>query len=190
MVTWWSSGRKEFLKLSSWDLFKLKIEERFMPKGYKMIALQSFFLCEQGKLQLLDYATALAEAQNAVGISVISTYIYKCQLLFHSHPILLLHIMAMPEFNMETIRFDDLMSLLSMQWESLIAEGIASDDGWTDHVGRTCPGDATLGILPGHDFVPVKKETAGLILTKNNGEDQPDRATLNFHHHWESWDAG
>jgi hypothetical protein len=228
MATWWSSGRKDFLKLPSWESFESKIKERFMPKGYKMLALRSFFLCEQGKFQFLDYAAALAEARNAVGISVISTYVYKCQLLFHSHPILLLCIMAMPEFNMETIGFDDLVSLLSMQWESLIAEGVTgrvskssaysqplapvvsvpaitaprtapprltdaertrltdlggcwkcrkvpTDDGWTDHVGRTCPGDATLGILPGRDFVPVKKEIVGFALTDNNGEDQPDR---------------
>ncbi|KAF8526974.1 hypothetical protein BU17DRAFT_82472 [Hysterangium stoloniferum] len=124
--------------------------------------------------------------------------------------------MAMPEFNMETIGFDDLVSLLSMQWESLIAEGVAAplvvsvptttapctapphltdaerkcltdlggcwkcqkvptDEGWTDHVGQTCPGNATLGILPGCNFVPIKKEIAGFTLTDSNGEDQPDR---------------
>ncbi|KAF8519009.1 hypothetical protein BU17DRAFT_35337, partial [Hysterangium stoloniferum] len=85
MATWWSGGRKDFLKLPPWELFEVKVKERFIPKGYKMLALQSFFLCEQGKLQFLDYAAALAETQNAVGISVISTHIYKCQLLFHSH---------------------------------------------------------------------------------------------------------
>ncbi|KAF8524413.1 hypothetical protein BU17DRAFT_34665, partial [Hysterangium stoloniferum] len=93
MATWWSGGRKDFLKLPSWELFEVKVKERFMPKGYKMLALWSFFLCEQGKLQFLDYAAALAETWNAVGISVISTHIYKCQLLFHSHHILLLCIM-------------------------------------------------------------------------------------------------
>ncbi|KAF8523447.1 hypothetical protein BU17DRAFT_18481, partial [Hysterangium stoloniferum] len=85
MATWWSGGRKDFLNLPSWELFKAKVKERFMLKGYKMLALWSFFLCEQGKLQFLDYAAALADTWNAVGISVISTHIYKCQLLFHSH---------------------------------------------------------------------------------------------------------
>ncbi|KAF8516947.1 hypothetical protein BU17DRAFT_5831, partial [Hysterangium stoloniferum] len=88
MAMWWSSGRKDFLKLPSWDLFESKIKERFMPKGYKMLALWSLFLFEQGKLQFLDYAAALAEAQNTVGIYCTVAYVYKCQLLFHSHPIL------------------------------------------------------------------------------------------------------
>ncbi|KAJ7353499.1 hypothetical protein DFH08DRAFT_805045 [Mycena albidolilacea] len=57
--------------------------------------------------------------------------------------------------------------------------------GWTPHIGRTCPGDASLGILPGWDFVAVKSEPVATILSFGddsdlqpssftNGEDQPD----------------
>jgi hypothetical protein len=48
-AAWWNAGRKEFLKLASWDLFEKKIRARFMAKGYKLIALRMFFLCSQGK---------------------------------------------------------------------------------------------------------------------------------------------
>ncbi|KAJ7661293.1 hypothetical protein DFH06DRAFT_1129407 [Mycena polygramma] len=61
---------------------------------------------------------------------------------------------------------------------------IPSSAGWTPHIGRTCPGDASLGILPGRDYIAVKREPAATILayddaetqlpTINDGEDQPD----------------
>ncbi|KIJ46876.1 hypothetical protein M422DRAFT_29069 [Sphaerobolus stellatus SS14] len=232
MAAWWSSGRKEFLKLVTWEAFEKKIRERFMPKGYKLLALRSFFLCEQGKLPFLEYAAILAEARNAVGETIIPANIYKYQLLFHAHHILLLRIMAMPDLNIETIGFDDLVALMSMQWESLIAEGVSGrpstrpdqtpslapagriptpsgiaspamlqplvpplthadrtrltnlggcwkcrkvpgDVGWVNHIGRTCPGDATLGIPPGRDFVSVKKEVAAYAMLHDD-ENQPD----------------
>ncbi|KIJ37963.1 hypothetical protein M422DRAFT_50166 [Sphaerobolus stellatus SS14] len=49
---------------------------------------------------------------------------------------------------------------------------VPSDVGWTNHVGRICPGDAARGILPGRDFIPVK-EAVGMVLVPD-GEDQPD----------------
>jgi hypothetical protein len=90
MAAWWNAGRKEFLKLASWDLFEKKIHVRFMAKGYKLIALHMFFLCSQGKTPFLKYAVALTKACNVVGTIAISTSIYKYQLLFHSHTVLLL----------------------------------------------------------------------------------------------------
>ncbi|KAJ6458441.1 hypothetical protein C8R45DRAFT_1109959 [Mycena sanguinolenta] len=35
--------------------------------------------------------------------------------------------------------------------------------GWIPHIGRTCPGDISLGILPGRDFVAVKSEPVATI---------------------------
>ncbi|KAF8957568.1 cytochrome P450 [Flammula alnicola] len=232
-AAWWSSGRAEFLKLATWDMFEKQLRSRFMPKGYKLIALRTFFRCAQGPLPFLDFATALAEARNAVGQTVITASIYKYQLLFHSHNMLLLRIMAIPDFDIDTINFDNLVALLSMQWDSLIAEGSArpgrsslhvpspqtsvaspstfgpsthhctpltdaekerlthaggcwrcrkvpKDTSWIPHVGRTCPGDAAQGILPGRDYVPsdttIKKEFVGMVLNTADlsGEDQPD----------------
>ncbi|PPQ80005.1 hypothetical protein CVT25_001412 [Psilocybe cyanescens] len=144
---------------------------------------------------------------------------------------MLIHcIMALPDFDIDSIGFDNLAALMAMQWDSLIAEGLthpshsgstasanastpwdtsspahkllteadqdkltktggcwqcckdSTDPGWVLHVGRTCPGDASQGILPGHDYVtptvPVKKEYMGAIFSSayrdDNGNDQPD----------------
>lgn len=102
MAAWWNANRKEFLKLATWDLLEKQIRNRFMPKGYKLIALRTFFLCAQEDLTFTEYAAALAEARNAVGPSVISANIYKYQLLFHAHPILVLRIAAIPDLTLTT----------------------------------------------------------------------------------------
>lgn len=223
-AAWWNSGRKEFLKLASWEAFEKLVRSRFMAKGYQLIALRAFFVCSQGKLPFLEYADKLIEARHLAGTSIVTTSVYKCQLLFHSHPILLLRIMALPDFDIETISSDDLTSLMSMQWESIVTEGRSSsrippavsnptttftqstrplppltdtertrltnargcwrcrkvpgDPGWSDHVSRTCPGDTVLGLLPGKDFVQVKRETIGAVFETVDAvfdsEDQPD----------------
>ncbi|KIJ26356.1 hypothetical protein M422DRAFT_272597 [Sphaerobolus stellatus SS14] len=200
MTAWWSSGRKEFLKLVTWESFEKKIRERFMPKGYKLLALRSFFL-----------------SRNAVGETIIPANIYKYQLLFHAHHILLLRIMAMPDLNIEAIDFDDLVALMSMQWESLIAEGVsghpsarpaqtpsptpagriptpsgtASPTMLQPSVQPLTHADQThltnlegcwkcsLGIPPGHDFVSVKKEVASYSMLHDD-EDQPDPAPRQY----------
>ncbi|KAG6853368.1 hypothetical protein C0991_004927 [Blastosporella zonata] len=121
-AAWWNAGRMEFLKLESWEEFAEKIWKRFMAKGYKLMALCAFFLCSQGKLPFADYAAILTEACNFMGTTTIPSNIFKYQLLFHSHTILLLCIMAIPDFNSDTITIDALISLMSMQWESIVTE--------------------------------------------------------------------
>ncbi len=123
MAAWWNANQKECLKLSSYNFLNKQICNRFMPKGYKLIALRTFFLCAQENLTFAEYAAALAEAHNAVGPSVILASIYKYQLLFHAHPILVLCIAAIPDFDIDNINFDNLSALMSMQYESLAAEG-------------------------------------------------------------------
>ncbi|KAJ7259348.1 hypothetical protein C8J57DRAFT_1472119 [Mycena rebaudengoi] len=66
-----------------------------------------------------------------------------------------------------------------------------SSPGWTPHIGRTCPGDTSLGILPGRDYVAVKSEPVATILWSgddselqppppSDGEDQPDLLPSRF----------
>ncbi|KAF8528180.1 hypothetical protein BU17DRAFT_81418 [Hysterangium stoloniferum] len=93
-----------------------------MPKGYKMIALHTFFLCAQNHLPFLEYAATLADAHNALGPNDITAAIYKYQLLFHAHPMLILRIMAIPDLDLEDISFGNLVALMSMQWESFVIE--------------------------------------------------------------------
>ncbi|KAF8583591.1 hypothetical protein K439DRAFT_1246136, partial [Ramaria rubella] len=84
ITAWWSAGRKEFLKLMNWEMFEKKIQARFMPKGCRLIALHTFFLCEQGKLPFLEFASTLTGACNMAGSTAVTTTIHKYQLLFHS----------------------------------------------------------------------------------------------------------
>ncbi|KAF8521395.1 hypothetical protein BU17DRAFT_64888 [Hysterangium stoloniferum] len=110
-----NAGHMEFLKLESWETFEKQIRSCFVPKGYKM------------------YVAALANACNALGPIVITAAIYKYQLLFHAHPMLLLHIMVIPDFNLKNISFNNLVACMSMQWESLVTEPLEGAGG----VGRS-----------------------------------------------------
>ncbi|KAF8519741.1 hypothetical protein BU17DRAFT_34207, partial [Hysterangium stoloniferum] len=85
MAAWWNAGRTEYLGLTSWESFEKQIHNRFMPKGYKMVTLCTFFLCAQNQQPFLDYAASLADARTALGPTIITSNIYKYQLLFHSH---------------------------------------------------------------------------------------------------------
>jgi hypothetical protein len=142
-AAWWSSKRKDYLKLTTWNAFEEKIRARFLPKSQKITALRQFFLCQQGRLSLSDYVTALTEARNAIpdGSNVIPTSIFKYQLLFHSHPTLLLRVMAIHNFDIDssTLGIDNLISLMSMQWDSLSAEGV---------IRHTCPPNLTRSPFP------------------------------------------
>jgi hypothetical protein len=59
---------------------------------------------------------------------------------------------------------------------------VPGDEGWTSHVGRTCPGDEARGITPGRDFIAVKRETVGFAraiprdvdTSESDSEDQPE----------------
>jgi hypothetical protein len=135
----WNAGRQEFLNLSSWDHFETKIHARFMAKGYKLIALRMFLLCSQGKSPFLEYAGALTEARNVAGPTVITNTIYKYQLLFHLHTAFLLRIMALPTSD---ITVDDLISLMSMQWESIITKVSAALQPVPPH----CCSELAIGI--------------------------------------------
>ncbi|KAF8511961.1 hypothetical protein BU17DRAFT_69423 [Hysterangium stoloniferum] len=111
MAAWWNAGHMEFLRLEPWETFEKQIENCFMPKGYKMVALHIFFL---------------ADACNVLGPNIIMVAIYKYQLLFHAHPMLVLCIMAIPDFDLEDISFDNLVALMFMQWERFIMESPAT----------------------------------------------------------------
>ena len=92
MAAWWSTGRSEFLKLTSWESFEKMIRSRFLPKGFKLMALRAFFVCSQGLRPFLEYVADLAEARNAAGHTAITPSVYKFQLLFHAHNMLVLRI--------------------------------------------------------------------------------------------------
>jgi hypothetical protein len=119
---WWNLGRDEMLKLETFEGFTTKLKKRFIPKAQKLLALRDFFLCTQGTSHFAEYAAALADARTAAGDKDIDAKTYKYHLLFHSHPHLLLRIMALPDLNLDNLSFDDLVSLMTLTWDSLTAE--------------------------------------------------------------------
>ncbi|KAF8521392.1 hypothetical protein BU17DRAFT_64885 [Hysterangium stoloniferum] len=143
IAAWWNAGHMEFLRLESWETFEKQIRNRFMPKGYKMVALHTFFLCAQNHLPFLQYSATLADAHNALGPNIIMAAIYKYQLLFHAHHMLVLRIMVIPDFVLEDISFNNLVALMSMQWESFVMEILA-----THSTLRTSPMADSISPIP------------------------------------------
>ncbi|PPQ87876.1 hypothetical protein CVT26_005310 [Gymnopilus dilepis] len=148
MAAWWNAGRTEYLKLETWEAFQKKIKARFMPKGYKLLALRTFFRCTQGSSHFLEYATALATAHNDVDANIITPLAYKCHLLFHAHETLISRITAISGFDLTTISFDDLTALMSMQWENLVIEGIVRN-------GAARPRPGVAPAAPATAFGPL-----------------------------------
>ncbi|KAF5374516.1 hypothetical protein D9615_009034 [Tricholomella constricta] len=160
-AAWWNAGRKEFLKLATWEEFEKQIWKRFMAKGYKLIALCTFFLCSQGRQSFAEYSAALMEARNLAGSTVITPTIYKYQLLFHAHSILLLRIMALPDFDIDVITVDDLISLMSMQWESIIVEASGRSSSRLPASGPSLSTSSTptpVSLAPSRPFRPLTDE--------------------------------
>lgn len=60
---------------------------------------------------------------NTVRTTVINTNTYKYQLPFLAHPLLVLCIVAIPDFDIDTMAFNNLVALMSMQWVSVTTKG-------------------------------------------------------------------
>jgi hypothetical protein len=59
LVEHWKEGVPH---IATWENFEKKIRACFMAKGYKLLALCTFFLCAQGRLPFLKYVTNMMEA--------------------------------------------------------------------------------------------------------------------------------
>ncbi|KAJ7249390.1 hypothetical protein C8J57DRAFT_1239842 [Mycena rebaudengoi] len=222
-AAWWGQNRATLKALATWDEFSKRILERFAPDGWKANAVCAYYSIYQQSRPYPDFATDLQTARTAIGSTgdlAITDRIHVNHLLFHAHNTLQRRALAIPGFDLEAITVDELTSLMSATWESLLAEGLVRtsystpsshsipssavtaslrlpplDDtekkcisdasgcwkcrktpaspGWTPHIGRTCPGDVTLGVLPGRDFVPIKREPAASIMLYDDAESQP-----------------
>ena len=169
MAAWWTAKRDDYAALASYKLFEAKIRARFLPKGQKILALRDFFQCRQGRLSFNDYASALTEARNTIptGSTLIPTSIFKFHLLFHSHPTLQLRIMGIHTFDIEaaTLGIDNLVSLLSMQWDSLIAEGVIRGPSTSVGLGTGYSNAAQVT----HARLPTLSDPERSRLTSLNG---------------------
>ncbi|KAJ7194559.1 hypothetical protein GGX14DRAFT_404601 [Mycena pura] len=204
-LAWWGQNRAVLKALATWDEFAKQVLEHFAPDGWKAIAVRAYYGIHQQSRPYVDFVADLQTARTAIGSTgalAISDRIHINHLLFHAHNTLQRRVLAIPGFDLEKIKVDELASLMSATWDSLLAEIISTqrlpplDDaekkritdasgcwkcrktpaspGWTPHIGRTCPGDTALGILPGRDFVAVKREPAGSVMAQDSGESQPD----------------
>ncbi|KAJ6553204.1 hypothetical protein B0H19DRAFT_1295858 [Mycena capillaripes] len=234
-MAWWESNREDLKKLTKWDEFTVRVLARFAPDSWKAEAARVYYTIHQHSPPYSEFATELESARIAVGTTgglTITDRIHINHLLFHAHNTLQRRVLALPGFDLEKVTVDELTSVMSTTWQSLIAERLVhmttsipvilsplvtlptptaslrlpplddaerkwisdasgcwkchkspSSPGWTPHIGRTCPGDASMGILPGRDYVVVKQEPAATIFYddaesqppfSNDGEDQPD----------------
>ncbi|KAJ7715204.1 hypothetical protein B0H16DRAFT_1616861 [Mycena metata] len=222
-MAWWGQNRTTLKALSTWEEFSTRVLQRFAPDGWKANAVRIYYSINQQSRPYADFATDLQTARTAIGSTgnlVITDRIHVNHLLFHAHNTLQRRVLAIPGFDLETIKVDELTSLMSATWDSLLAEGVLRtshstapshhstsplvttsprlpplDDaekrritdasgcwkcrktpaspGWTPHIGRTCPGDSALGVLPGRDFVSIKREPAASFMLSDDAESQP-----------------
>lgn len=241
---WWSENRAALKALTKWDDFVDRVLTRFAPDGWKARSLRSYYLIQQQSRPYTVFAAELQTARSSIGTTGklgITDRIHINHLLFRAHDMLQRRVLAIPGFDLESITVDELTSLMSATWDSLMGEGLVRqstqrttlstsipatpapaapysvasrlpllDDaekkrisdaggcwkcrktptspGWTPHIGRTCPGDASLGIPPGRDFVAVKTEAVATILSfpddaelqPHLGEDQPEHFTVAY----------
>lgn len=134
----------ERLLQSTWPEFKDAIMAAMHP-NVKMDSLKEFHDIYQGDAPFMEYATRLSLAQDAVNSSAtkmidyaVSDFLFKSILLFHSHPLLRLRILALPMFDLSAISVPELTTALSKSWDSLVAEGLvapSSSSIGTDGVG-------------------------------------------------------
>ncbi|KAL1744444.1 histone acetyltransferase subunit NuA4-domain-containing protein [Schizophyllum fasciatum] len=122
----------ERLLQSTWAEFKDAIMAAMHP-NVKMDSLKEFHDIFQGDMPFEEYATRLSLAQEAVNSSAtkmvdyhVNDFLFKSILLFHSHSLLRLRVLALPMFDLAAITVPDLTIALSKSWDSLVAEGLVA----------------------------------------------------------------
>ena len=63
---WWNENRDELKKLTSWDAFAQRVQDRFVPANWRMDALAKFYTISQGTSPFSDFVTAIQNARNAL----------------------------------------------------------------------------------------------------------------------------
>ncbi|KAJ7709213.1 hypothetical protein B0H16DRAFT_1745975 [Mycena metata] len=127
-ATWWNENREALKKIGTWDSCAEKVKERFVPSGWRMVALATFYGIPQGSSPFPEFVKSLQDARNALAGAgtgyTINDSIMKNHLLFFSHPILRLRISGQQNLGFETMKLDTLIANMSSTWSSLLAEGV------------------------------------------------------------------
>ena len=160
--SWWNENRDELKALMMWEEFTKKVKDHFVPVNWKMDALALFYGISQGSSSFMDYTAKLQEACNTLSSGrtgfTISDSVFKNHLLFFSHPILALHMHSIPSFDYAKTRVDGLITLMSLTWDSMVAE----------HVIRPPVSTTTVNIpRPVKMFVPLTDRECDTLKQAN-----------------------
>lgn len=147
---WWSENREALKALTKWEDFVVKVKERFIPSGWKLEALATFYAVRQKNLPFSEFVAALQSARGILGTAgtnyKISDSTFKHHLLLFCHPLLSLRVRALPGLGYDTIKVDSLINLMSSTWNSMVAEGVTRQESASSGIGR--PSCARFGSLP------------------------------------------
>lgn len=120
---WWMGVRTDQIAKGVWKDFLKLFKECFLPTNWRLLAFQNYHLCYQCHRDFSEYAAELNSIKNSLELGAVSEFHYRLHLLFHSHELLYLRVLALNNLDVTTTSTDNFTALLQQQWDSLIAEG-------------------------------------------------------------------
>lgn len=151
---WWMGVRTEQLAKGVWKDFVKLFKERFLPANWRLLAFKNFHLCYQRNRDFSEYAAELSSIRNSLESGAISGFHYRLHLLFHSHEMLYLRVLALNNLDIQDTSSDTFTALLQQQWDSLTAEGRTRVPRATPALNQgSSAGSASTTPLPDRDTV-------------------------------------
>jgi hypothetical protein len=156
---WWTENRDTLKALTKYEDFVGRVRERFVPVGWKLDALATFYAIRQNNRPFEAFVAALQSARGLLGTAgspfTITDSVFKNHLLLFSNPTLCLRVRAIPDLGFETKKVDTLISIMSAQWNALINEGLV----------KPVPG-TSAGSLPSHSTSSSSSSVSALTDTE------------------------
>lgn len=125
---WWNEHRDDLKGLATWTEFTQRVRDRFIPAGWRLVALERFYTISQGYGDFLSFVAALQAARidlaGAGAGFTVSDSIMKNHLFFHAQSRLRLRVLSSPGFKYENLKVDGLINLMQTTYLSLVAEGV------------------------------------------------------------------
>lgn len=143
MMMWWSANRNTFLTPSSptWKAFVDAVKLRFITDAWRLEELMRFNQLRQENREFKDFARELLQVQDVLTAPPkvdpppdppLPKYPYAIDddtiirhLLFFANEVLMRRVMDLSDFKLETIKRDELVSLMTFQWDLMKREGIS-----------------------------------------------------------------
>lgn len=141
MMMWWNANRVELIGLHVWKDFKDRVVGRFITDAWRLEELMRFHKLRQENREFKDFARELLQFQDVLIAppSVdpppnppLPKYPYAIDedtiirhLLFFANEVLMRRVMDLSDFKLEKIKRDELVSLMTFQWDLMKREGIS-----------------------------------------------------------------